>query len=74
MVRLEADCGEGTKPLLLEIVATGDQVAALARQWRQGALIRASGSVRALPLAARRGLGIEVIAERVELDAETCGD
>ena len=68
MIRLEADCGEGSRPLLLEIVATGDRVAELTRDLHAGARIHATGLLRALPVAARRGLGIEVVADRVELE------
>jgi hypothetical protein len=68
MIRLEADCGEGSRPLLLEIIAIGDRVAELARDLPAGARIHATGLLRALPITAKRGLGIEVIADRVELE------
>ncbi|MGH7842470.1 MAG: OB-fold nucleic acid binding domain-containing protein [Candidatus Binataceae bacterium] len=54
--------------MLLEIVASGEGLAELSGQLREGARIRATGKLRALPLAVRRRLGIEVIADRVELD------
>lgn len=73
-LRLEADCGEGANPLLLEIVATGDRVPELTRNLREGVRIHATGSLRALPSLVKRRLGIEVIADRVELDPDGTGN
>jgi len=74
MIRLEADCGEGSNALLLEIVATGERAAELTRDLREGVRIHATGSLRALPLAIKRRLGIEVIADRVEIEPERTGN
>jgi hypothetical protein len=71
-LKLEADCGDGSNHLLIDIVISGDEFTELARQLHEGEQIRAFGSLRALTNAARRGgkLGIEVIADRIQLDTE----
>jgi hypothetical protein len=68
-LKLEADCGDESKDLLLEIVIVGDGVAELGQQLCIDDRIQASGSLRARLGDARRGakLGVEVIADRVTL-------
>lgn len=68
-LRLEADCGDASSHLPLEIIMSGDGVAELARQFHQEDQIQASGSLRARVGELRRAgsIGIEVIADKITL-------